>query len=292
MRGSYGVTLTASTKNLVKHAEAIGKLGDGVMRQVVSDALNDAGRTVQKAMREELRAVFDNPTRYIANSPKVAQATPANLQVLVVPTAGRADGLPTKGGKVGVDPQQILQAQEFGGRRADKKSEVILRRMGWLPHGWQTAIPDDPFPGSVDAHGNLRGAFIQQVLSYLQAFGNAGSNQNMGADKRAQLQKYGVTGKSKRHLGSQHLFPNMGRRYFVSLGKLREQTRHLPMGIYASLGTGQSRQTKAVLFFVRSPNYRPRLSMERLAKSTDLQGLLDRKIRHRTYQALEKAGLK
>ena len=44
------------------------------------------------------------------------------------------------GGK-GIDPQQILRAQEVGGRRHDKRSEKALRRVGILPNGYQTAIP-------------------------------------------------------------------------------------------------------------------------------------------------------
>ena len=37
-----------------------------------------------------------------------------------------------------MDPQHVLQAQEFGGRRRDKRSEVVLR---WSPLRLQTERP-------------------------------------------------------------------------------------------------------------------------------------------------------
>ena len=88
------------------------------------------------------------------------------------------------GGK-GIDPQKILNAQAWGGRRHDKRSEVALRRAGILPTGYQTAIPDDarggPYPGSDDGRGNLRGAFLVQLISYFRAFGEQGYKANMSA---------------------------------------------------------------------------------------------------------------
>src|SRR5690606_37168676 len=113
-------------------------------------------------------------------------ATPDNLSLRILPTLD-ARNLPGKGGKVGVDPQHVLQAQEFGGRRADKKSEVALRRAGILPAGYQTVIPDPPYPGSDDGRGNLRGPFVQQLLSYLQAYSEVGFKANMGAKKIAKM---------------------------------------------------------------------------------------------------------
>lgn len=111
---------------------------------------------------QDLRAVFDRPTDYILRSPRVRMATAAKLSVTIEPTY--------IGGK-GIDPQKILDAQTRGGRRRDKRSEVALKRAGILPAGYQTAIPSDdrggPYPGSDDGKGNLRGAFLVQVIQLL-----------------------------------------------------------------------------------------------------------------------------
>jgi hypothetical protein len=46
------------------------------------------------------------------------------------------------------------------------------------------------------------------------------------------------------------------------------------------------------MLFVRRGSYKPRLSMQRLVQSLNVQELLDCRIRYRTYEALEAAGLR
>lgn len=75
---------------------------------------------------------------YILKSVYVRKATPERLSVEIEPTYF--------GGK-GVDPQKILQAQEFGGARRDKRSEAALRRIGILPSGYQDGDPGNTLPG-------------------------------------------------------------------------------------------------------------------------------------------------
>ena len=156
--------------------ESLGKLSGKQARTAYAAALNDAGFQVRRVMRNEIRSVFDRPTPYVANSVYVRKATAERMSVAIEPTY--------YGGK-GIDPQQILQAQEFGGTRRDKRSEVALRRAGILPSGFQTAIPRIPYPGSDDGRGNLRGSFIVQLLSYFQTFGEQGYRANMTARRRA-----------------------------------------------------------------------------------------------------------
>lgn len=236
-------------------------------------ALNDTGFEIRRAMQDEMRAVFDKPTDYILRSPRVRMAKPDKLSVTIEPAY--------MGGK-GVDPQKILDAQAWGGRRRDKRSEVALRRAGILPVGYQTAIPSTPYAGSDDGRGNLRGAFLVQLISYFQAFGEQGYRANM-TDKR----------KRSIHKGGKRA---TGRRYFVSYGAMRGGARmtakgepdvraqHLAPGIWAASGTGGA-DVRPVLMFVKQGNYTPRLDMDKVAKRADAENYLGKRIRYRIREA-------
>ena len=272
--------LTIRTENLDKVREALARLSGPQARQAYANAINDTAFKVRGEMQKELRSRFDRVTPFIANAPKVFKATPDKLTASIAPTLDSRN-LPSTGGKVGVDPQQVLQAQEFGGSRRDKKSEVALRRAGILLPGWQTAIPRDPYPGSDDGRGNLRGAFITQLLSYLQAFGEQGYKSNMGDKRKRNMRnQQGIGNISTRKVYK----TTLGVRYFVSYG--RSRGHHLAPGIWAASGTHDA-QLRPVLMFVRPGTYRPLISMERIAQAADLQGYLDRRVRARVRNLAE-----
>jgi hypothetical protein len=234
-------------------------------------------------MQAYLREVFDRPTPWIVNSPwvervKAEQGSLMNMAVL--PTHDRKSG-----GKTGVDPQQVLQTQEFGGRRADKKSEVRLRVIGLLPTGYQTSIPDNPYPGSADEYGNIRGAFMQRLLSYLQAYDEQGYKANM--KRRAKEKFEGAAAYSniktrKQHMLRQQRFFVVQPRSSIVDSEIREtlpspdgrgeksliysranDKTHLAPGIWAARGT-HGVDVRPVLMFVRTPNYTPRLDWDSL----------------------------
>lgn len=170
------IQLSAKVINQAEVLKQLHGLTGQQAARAYAKALNDVGFEIRRAMQDEMRVVFDRPTSYIIRSPRVRMAKPDRLSVTIEPAY--------MGGK-GVDPQKILNAQAWGGRRTDKRSEVALRRAGILPVGYQTAIPDDarggPYPGSDDGRGNLRGAFLVQLISYFQAFGEQGYKANMSA---------------------------------------------------------------------------------------------------------------
>ena len=283
--------LELKIENLEKVSADLAKLSGPQARVAYANAINDTGFMVRRAMQAEL-GKFDRVTPFIQKSPKLVAATPAKLTARILPTLDSRN-LPTTGGKVGVDPQDVLQAQEFGGRRRDKKSEVVLRRSGWLPAGYQTALPKEPFPGSDDGNGNLKGSFIRSVLSYLQTFEELGHHQNMKKGARERLERGGT----KRQLAEHG--PRMGRKYFIAGGRAAVtwdnkkyragagSTKHLQPGIWASLGSGSSRQLRPVLIFVRTPSYRPRISMDRIARDSGAQDYLDKRIRFRIRNLAE-----
>ena len=76
----------------------------------------------------------------------------------------------------------------------------------------------------------------------------------------------------------------LGVRYFVSYG--RSRGHHLAPGIWAASGTHDV-QIKPVLMFVRPGNYRPLISMDRIAQAADLQDYLDRRVRARVRNLAE-----
>lgn len=234
-------------------------------------ALNDTGFAVRRAMQAEMHSAFDRPTAYMLRSPIVRRATPERMGVIIEPAY--------LGGK-GLDPQKIIQAQTFGGSRRDKRSEAALRRAGILPSGYQTAIPDRPLSGTDDGHGNLKGSFLAQLISYFQASAEQGYRANMTAKRRAQLAKG----------------PD-GRRYIVAYGRLRGSARiarstgepdrrpsNLAPGIWALMGPGGV-DVRPVLMFVRAGRYSPRFTMERVEARVGVQAHLERRLRYRLRQA-------
>ncbi|MPS93352.1 MAG: hypothetical protein E2583_06635 [Comamonas sp.] len=272
------IQLSARMMNQAEVLRQIRGLTGPQAAKAYAKALNDTGFEVRRAMQDEMRAVFDRPTDYILRSPFVRMATAAKLSVTIEPTY--------MGGK-GIDPQKILDAQTWGGRRRDKRSEVALKRVGILPAGYQTAIPDEarggPYPGSDDGKGNLRGPFLVQLISYFQAFGEQGYKANMSEK-----------GYQRVHRGTKK---QAGRRYFVAYGGERDAPRttrkgepdaraaHLARGIWAVSGTGGVLVRPVLLFVKPKRGYQPRFDMDKVAKRADAQAYLERRIRYRLREA-------
>ena len=283
------LTIGLKLDGLDKVRKELAALTGPQMRGAYAKAINDTAFQVRREMQREMQARFDRPTSFITRSPKVFQATPDQLEATIAPTYQSALG--TKGGKLGVDPQQVLQAQEMGGQRRDKRSEVALRRAGILPVGYQLAIPETPFPGSDDGNGNLRGPFLVQLISYFQAFGEQGFRSNMTDRTRQNLQRGGTKARLAKVAG-----PTLGRRYFVSYGKLRGGARttrrgesdqragNLAPGIWAVLGSTGA-VVRPVVMFVRRGTYKPRLDLQSIATSQSTTDYLARRMRFRIREA-------
>lgn len=285
------VSLDLQFRGMESVQRVLADLSSQQQKEAYAKALNDVGFAVRKEMQKAMDSRFDRVTPWIRKSPKVFMATPEILTVQIAPTLDTSTNYrPGKklGGAVGVDPQQVLQAQEFGGSRDDKRSEALLRRQGWLLAGMQTVIPREPFPGSTDAYGNIKGSFIRTVLSYLQAFEEGqGYQQNMKKKARENLERGGTKKKLAQQMG-----PVIQKKYFIAGGRGavsnrigKKQTRHLPPGIWAGVGVGASRQLKPVLLFVKDGDYKPRLSLDKIAAAVDTSELMSRKLRYRIRQA-------
>lgn len=263
------VTVAFDPGSLKSVQSQLAKLSGQQAKQAYAEGLNDGGHHARRGWQREMQEQFDRPTAYVLRSVQFRPATAERLSIDVQPTY--------YGGK-GVDPQKILQAQEFGGTRRDKRSEAALRRVGILPAGFQTVIPATPFPGSDDGRGNIRGGFLLQLLSYFQAMGEQGYKANMTDRRKAAI-----------HRGKEVAGPLLpgykrktdGRRYFVSYGRLRtNRSSHLPPGIWAAMGT-HGVDVRPVILFVRDGDYDPRISRERVAERASLGPYIERRIRYR-----------
>ena len=115
------IQLSAKVINQAEVLKQLHGLTGPQAARAYAKALNDVGFEIRRAMQDEMRVVFDRPTSYIIRSPRVRMAKPDRLSVPIEPAY--------MGGK-GVEPQKILNAQAWGGRRTDKRSEVALRRAG------------------------------------------------------------------------------------------------------------------------------------------------------------------
>lgn len=285
----WSMRLTTQIVGVERVQKQLQALSERQIREASAKALNDAAFQLRRDMQAHMRTTFDRVTPWMERSPKVIMATPDKLEAAVMPTYRSEQG--TADGKIGVDPQQVLQAQEYGGRRADKRSEVRLRRAGILPTGYQTAIPSTPFPNSDDGRGNLRGPFLTQLLSYLQAFGSDGFRANMGAKAMQRIHERG--GKANKFIG-----PVRGWRYIVTYGGMRGGARttkrgdfdqrmaNLPAGIWAVQGTGGV-DVRPVLMFVRQGNYKPLLQLDRLRNDAARAEYLGRRFRYHVRTAFE-----
>lgn len=254
--------ITMEFTGLDKVQKQLAKLSGPEAKAAYAKAINDTASEVRRKMQAEMAAVFDRPTPYILRSVRFKSATPDLLETNVQPTY--------YGGK-GVDPQKILATEAEGGSRKDKRSEAALRRVGILPGGYQTTIPSDPYPGSADAFGNLKGGFLVQLIAYFQAFGEQGYKAN-ATDKRKKAIQKGTT-------------KTAGRRYFVSYGNLRGgKTGHLAPGIWAASGT-HSVDVRPVLLFVKAGRYKVRLDLKSVAQKAGGSDYLATRLRYRIRQA-------
>lgn len=282
--------LTTNILGVDRVQKQLQALTERQIREASAKALNDAAFQLRRDMQAHMRTTFDRVTPFIERAPRIFMATADKLEATVMPTYRSDEG--STGGKIGVDPQHVLQAQEYGGRRADKRSEVRLRKAGILPNGYQTAIPAQPFPGSDDGRGNLRGPFVTQLLSYLQAFGSDGYRANMGKAGLKRMHERG--GKANSFMG-----PVRGRRYIVTYGGMRggaRQTKrgdfdqrmaNLPAGIWAVQGTGGV-DVRPVLMFVKQGAYKPLLQLDSLRNDAARVEYLGRRFRYHIRSAYEK----
>lgn len=228
------------------------------IRYAGMQAINDVLFAGRAAVIDEMRRVFDPaPTPYIARSALVRKAERDRLSGEVyIDFWGRGKG---------VAPEKILAAEVYGGQRRPKRAEVALQRIGLLPrtHGMVPAAAAKPH---MDAYGNVKGGFLVQMLSYLQAFGEQGYRANMTAKRMRTLARIGKSEGGFKTVRGVEYFVSRGRMEVAGRGSWqRGKQQHLPAGIWRRTGIHGS-DVAPVFLFVPLPRYRVRLPFHQLAQ--------------------------
>lgn len=216
-----------------KDIRALGK--QGALAQKL--ALLRTGYDVREAEYEEMRSVFDRPTRYTLNSIYVDTKTRGGSEVLI---GVKDDAISTSLTRTAAT--RYLSAEIDGGSRSVKRFEKRLQLDGAMQKGWYVV------PGKfarLDAFGNLSRGQITQLLSQLTVTKTSGYTAGITPrSRKAAIKRAG---------GSFVALPN-GR------GKL------LP-GIYQVRDTAFGHTTpKPIVIFVRQVHYRRRLDYFGVAK--------------------------
>ncbi len=185
---------------------------------IVSLAINRTMRRIKADERQVMGSVFDRPTPFTLNSLQTVAARKDNLEAVIKLRDFAGKGTPAS---------KYLAAQIGGGSRPHKPHEKALAAAGILPPGLY-AVPAQGAP--LNAYGNLNGAYVSRILSYLKANRDGTQNRTKGSMVRNSRQKQ-----------------------FFAISQ--PDKRGLPLGIYERRSGG----IRMVIAFVKAPTYAKRL---------------------------------
>lgn len=244
------------------------------MRFAAEQALNDTLFAARKAVQVAMPQVFDRPTPFVVSGVKVELPRSIRQTSEATQAAGLGPGkfgtdalvgiisIDDYGRGKGATPEKVLQAEVQGGSRGFKGAERRLQQAGLMRPG-QFMVPSADLMKQgnlVDQYGNVRGAFIRSLLSYLQAFSTEGFTANASKRTRDRIAARGKNASGYATIN--------GVVYFVSKGpgERNGRVQHLPAGIWAKRGTHGTR-VYPVFLFVSSVRYRQRLRFDEIIKN-------------------------
>ncbi len=214
------------------------------------DEIQDAARRTAnilamrgvRAIQDEMKQVFDRPTRYALNSLYWKEDLPGPAAEVRWRGSDAFDEQARQG---------YLKAQIHGGPRRQKAAEKRLQR---IRIGGQDIFIVPTKYADLDAYGNISRGQMVKILSSLEALGGEGE----GFDGN---RKPGRRGRGARRRED----------YFAIWPG---SNAALPPGIYRRYGTGAGAYNRPILFFARkAPVYRKRLDPEAIVARVVAQEL-------------------
>lgn len=197
-------------------------------------ALTGTAQDVKAGIVDEMRAVFDRPTRWTLNGVFIEPATKDRM----VARVWLKDKDPARGG---APAAEYLAPHIYGGPRNYKGTEKMLYRRGALASG-RYVVPGKNL--KLDAHGNIGRGRLTKILSGAGMFTEEGYDAN-ATDSARSLKK------------------GHGKRYFL----IKKGNR--PLGIAERTSKGKDGM-RMVLAFTGKPSYSKRLDFfgvaERIAE--------------------------
>jgi hypothetical protein len=213
-------SIQSDFKRMAKDVRALGK--QAAFAQVV--ALTRTALAIREVEYDEMRSVFDRPTRYTLNSlfvkPAVKEAREAQI--------GVKDGTDTASRTI--PPTKYEGPEIEGGARHVKRFERRLQRDGAMPDGW-FSVPARA--AKLDSDGNLNRQQLEAILAQLVVTKRSGFTKRLGQRALAT---------SIRKAGTRYVAFPEGR------GKLRP-------GIYAIDDSAGRSRPQPVLLFVNRADY-------------------------------------
>lgn len=199
---------------------------------VVAKALTKTAQDSQRAIKEAMPRVFENPTPYTLNGTFVKPATKQRLEATVKLKDESFKGTPAN---------KYLGPSIFGGQRNIKRVERLLTGRGILPAG-MSVVPGEG--AKLDQYGNISRGQFSKILAQLKANTDRHQNESIASRKR----------KSRKTAA----------RYFAGApagGKL-------PEGVWERTSFARGSAIKPILLFVNVPSYRKQFDFFGLVNST------------------------
>jgi hypothetical protein len=215
------------THNAGQVTKAIEDLAANALPLVASIAVDNVARATKAAVQEDMARVFDRPTRFTLGSLKLTLSKNKNARAFIG-FKGAGEGY---GGRVGQDPTEWRGPQVTEERRAEKRSEYLMRQAGVLLPGYW-AVPGAG--AKLDQNGNITRGQMQQILSAVGAQFDAPQRTSKRTKNRVTRAIFAI--------------PRAG--------------MSLPPGVYQRVGF----RAIPLLRFVRQPVYRKRLAFEETAQ--------------------------
>jgi len=220
--------------------------------EAVAEALTEVGKDCVEQLGNEVKRIFDRPTKFIVKGFYSTKATNKKMYVRV----GIKDwysGREEVGSSSSplwspqTSARTVLQPHIEGGGRFIKGSESQLRNAGMLKSD-EYIVPGGGL--RLDPFGNVRGSYMIQILSSIGAFQWAGYDANITPES---IERRKRSKKKKIRMDAKW----MSNTFVVRSGI----PSHLKPGIYVRKG---KRGISPLFLFVKKTNYKKRFDFEKI----------------------------